>query len=215
MFRYLGGRDLSNLTYFILQTLLILVAPALFAASIYMVLGRLIRLVRAESYSSIRPSWLTKIFVGGDILSFIVQLAGSGLLSSNFSLGKTIIILGLAAQLVFMGVFAATAAVFHWRLARAPTPMSQRLDMRGTGRGWRTVMISLYTSSGLIFVRSIFRLVEFTGSNHSAMMTSEAYLYVCDSVMMVGVLAMLGWFSPAEYIGNTKKMTGMQDEELL
>jgi len=60
-----------------MQTLLILLAPALFAASIYMVLGRLIRLLRAEQYSLVRINWLTKVFVLGDVLSFLAQSAGT------------------------------------------------------------------------------------------------------------------------------------------
>lgn len=61
---------------FIIQAILLLVAPALYAASIYMELGRIIALTEGESYSLIRLKWLTKIFVGGDILSFLVQAAG-------------------------------------------------------------------------------------------------------------------------------------------
>lgn len=62
---------------YIMQTLLCLVAPALFAASIYMTLGRIIRLVDGEHHSLIRLKWLTKIFVAGDIISFITQGAGT------------------------------------------------------------------------------------------------------------------------------------------
>ncbi|SPJ88924.1 related to protein RTA1 [Fusarium torulosum] len=62
---------------FIMQTLLLLLAPALFAASIYMILGRLIRALDAEHLSLIRTRWLTKLFVLGDILSFVVQGIGS------------------------------------------------------------------------------------------------------------------------------------------
>lgn len=61
---------------YIIQSLLILLAPAFFAASIYMILGRLIVLVDGESHSPIRVKWLTKIFVGGDVLSFLAQSAG-------------------------------------------------------------------------------------------------------------------------------------------
>lgn len=61
---------------FIMQSLLLLVAPALFAASIYMVLGRLMRYVNAEHYSLVRVKWVTKLFVCGDILSFSIQGAG-------------------------------------------------------------------------------------------------------------------------------------------
>ena len=59
-----------------MQSLLILVAPALFAASIYMELGRIILLVEGEKHAIIKRRFLTKIFVAGDVLSFITQ--GSG-----------------------------------------------------------------------------------------------------------------------------------------
>ncbi|KAK7408327.1 hypothetical protein QQX98_009529 [Neonectria punicea] len=62
---------------FIMQTLLLLLAPALFAASIYMILGRLIRVLDAEHFSIIRTRWLTKLFVLGDVLSFAVQGMGA------------------------------------------------------------------------------------------------------------------------------------------
>ncbi|KAM6487639.1 RTA1 like protein [Trichoderma sp. SZMC 28011] len=212
--RYLASKDEANIALFVIQTLLILVAPALFAASIYMVLGRLILAVRAEAYTPIRPTWLTKIFVGGDVLSFVVQLAGSGLLTNNFSLGKAIILVGLVAQLTSFGLFVVTAIIFQRRLARNPTPESHTLDSRNRMQ-WKSIMFLLYSSSALIFVRSVFRLIEFTGSNNSAIMTSEAYLYVCDSTLMFIVLAILGYFHPSEYLRKDKGMAHLQGEELL
>lgn len=70
---------------YIAQTVMILLAPALYAASIYMVLARIIRLVQAESYALIRPTWQNKIFVSGDVESFVVQGIGASYLSSNLS----------------------------------------------------------------------------------------------------------------------------------
>ena len=61
---------------FLDQTLLLLVAPGLFAASIYMQLGRIILATDGEKYSLIRRTWLTKVFVTGDVLSFGIQAAG-------------------------------------------------------------------------------------------------------------------------------------------
>ena len=61
---------------YIQQTLCLLLAPALFAASIYMALGRIILLVNGESHSPVRRTWLTKVFVAGDVLSFFTQSAG-------------------------------------------------------------------------------------------------------------------------------------------
>jgi hypothetical protein len=48
-----------TLSPYIMQSLLILLGPALLAASIYMVLGRLIRMLDAGKYGLIRTNWMT------------------------------------------------------------------------------------------------------------------------------------------------------------
>lgn len=73
---------------YIMQSVLLLVAPALFAASIYMYLGRLIVLVRGEKFSIIRVGWMTKIFVAGDVLSFLMQ--SSGIIRIHARVGRNI-----------------------------------------------------------------------------------------------------------------------------
>lgn len=76
--RAVSARQAPDFTLmpYIMQSLLLLLGPSFFAASIYMVLGRIIRLTGGERHSLIRPSWLTKIFVVGDVLSFFVQSGG-------------------------------------------------------------------------------------------------------------------------------------------
>lgn len=61
---------------FIAQTLLILVAPSLIAATVYMILGRIILATDGERYSFIKKKWLTKIFVASDIVSFFILAVG-------------------------------------------------------------------------------------------------------------------------------------------
>jgi len=70
-----------TLVPYIIQSLLLLVAPALFAASIYMELGRLVLMTSGEHALCIRRTRLTKIFVIGDILSFFLQAGGTTVLS--------------------------------------------------------------------------------------------------------------------------------------
>lgn len=73
--RYLSYQQAPDYTLgpYIQQTLLLLVAPALFAGSIYMQLKRIIITIQAEQHSPVRVRWLTKLFVTGDILSFFAQ----------------------------------------------------------------------------------------------------------------------------------------------
>ena len=65
-----------TLSPYIMQSVLLLVAPALFAASIYMELGRIVLMVDGERSLFIRRTWLTKLFVAGDVLSFLMQSSG-------------------------------------------------------------------------------------------------------------------------------------------
>lgn len=69
---------------YVIQAILILVAPALLAATIYMQLGRIIVVTDGESLSLIRKKWLTKTFVFGDVSSFLLQ--GGGTVHHSLSL---------------------------------------------------------------------------------------------------------------------------------
>lgn len=81
--RALSSQESPNWTLgpYIIQSLLLLLAPAFFAASIYMVLARIIILTDGNSHSIIKVRWITKIFVAGDVLSFLAQSSGGGLLA--------------------------------------------------------------------------------------------------------------------------------------
>lgn len=103
-----------------MQSLLLLVAPALFAASIYIILGRVILLVDGERYSLIRQKWLTTAFVTGDVFSFLIQSGGGGIQAmgtlSAMHTGETLIVAGLFLQLFFFGFFVVVAIWFHYHL---------------------------------------------------------------------------------------------------
>jgi hypothetical protein len=76
--RAISSQESPNWTLgpYLIQTLFILLGPALFAASIYMELGRIILLTHGEKHSIIKKRWLTKFFVLGDIISFFTQASG-------------------------------------------------------------------------------------------------------------------------------------------
>lgn len=77
--RAIGAGESPDYTFapYVMQHLLLLLGPTCYAASIYMILGRLIRLLDAERYSLIRSSWLTKFFLIGDLLSIALQGIGA------------------------------------------------------------------------------------------------------------------------------------------
>lgn len=183
-----------------MQSLLLLLAPALFAASVYMVLGRIIRLTDGESHSLIRANWLTKIFVGGDVLSFLTQSGGGGMLAKAkdqdaVKLGNWIVTGGLIIQIAFFGFFIFVAGFFNYRLYKIPTNASL-----APGRPWQKYLFVLYATSGLIMVRSTFRVVEYIGGQDGVLLSTESYLYIFDAALMFVAMAIFNFWHPSGII---------------
>ncbi|KAE8443881.1 hypothetical protein EG329_001290 [Mollisiaceae sp. DMI_Dod_QoI] len=174
----------GKLMPYIIQNLFILVAPALFAASIYMTLGRIIRSVGGEKLSVIRVNWLTKTFVCGDIMSFLVQGGSAGLMfsASTVNIGQGVVVGGLFIQIVMFGLFALTAVIFQSRIRANPTPESYSAEIP-----WKQSLHMLYAVSALIMIRSIFRVVEYLMGQNGYPLKHEWTLYIFDSVLMFAV----------------------------
>ncbi|CAI7632767.1 unnamed protein product [Penicillium viridicatum] len=196
-----------------MQTLFILLAPPLYAASIYMILGRTVTYLQAEHLSMVPIKWMTKVFVTGDVFSFFLQCAGGGLMSSGGSMrdaGSNITIGGLVVQLLFFGFFVIVTTVFHFRISREPTSRSQsdRDQTRSDGwrqRNWFTILIGLYIASFLILVRSVFRLVEYKEGYDGYTMTHEVFMYIFDGLLMLIAMVVMNVCHPAKVIGDGKE----------
>ncbi|KAH6974764.1 RTA1 like protein-domain-containing protein [Ilyonectria destructans] len=179
---------------FVVQAILILVAPALYAASIYMILGRLIRTLRAEHLSLIPVNWVTRIFVTGDVVAFSLQAGGGGIQAGGtldlYKTGEKIIIAGLFCQICVFGFFIVTAMLFHRRLSMAPTRVAARGDIP-----WRRYLWVLYITSIIILVRSVFRVVEYLQGNDGYLISHEIFLYIFDTILMAAVMIIfLIWY---------------------
>ena len=191
--------DPTKLGTYIMQTTLILIAPALFAASIYMILGRLIRILGAESLSIIPVSWMTKIFVAGDVISFFMQAGGGGLQASgNHDIGQKIIIGGLFVQIIMFSIFLVTTIIFHRRALKQNTGL-----MLSSIVNWKRYLHILYITSTLILIRSIFRVVEYLQGHDGYLSSHEIFLYVFDAILMFLVMLIFAIW----YIGDLKQKT--------
>lgn len=185
--RVLSHYDPEGLGPFIMQSLLILLGPALFAASIYMTLGRIIRAVQAERLAVIPPAWQTRLFVMGDVLSFLLQMAGGGIQAVGtlelLHTGEKIITAGLFVQIAFFGLFTVTSVVVNWRLRSRPTAKFMRNDVPR-----QPILYMLYSVSALILIRSIFRVVEYIQGNAGYLLRNEIWLYIFDALLMAIVM---------------------------
>ena len=193
-----------------MQSTLLLVGPALYAASIYMELGRIIYRVKAVKLAIIRVTWMTKIFVAGDLLSFLMQASGEPhhklethplltktgagiMVSSSKNIGEDIILGGLFIQISFFGLFLISALVFQSRLARRPT--SESVD---DNTPWQRHMFALHFSSLLILIRSSFRVAEYIQGSDGFLLRNEVFVYVYDGFLMLFVTVVFLVIHPGE-----------------
>ena len=180
-----------------MQSVLLLVSPALLAASIYMMLGRIVLMLDASKLLFVRRTWLTQIFVTGDVICFLCQAGGAGLLSSGtlslINTGNDIIVAGLFIQVVFFGMFVIAAGVFHYRLVKSPSHAHIAAELP-----WKKHMAGLYIVSILIFVRSIVRCAEYIEGFFGYIITHEPFLYCFDASPMFIAVATMNWAHPGE-----------------
>ncbi|KAJ6021166.1 RTA1 domain protein [Penicillium herquei] len=206
-----GGRigahfNTASLPSYVLSNDGIILAPALFAAYVYMTLGRLIRSLHAEKYSPVRLNWMTRAFVIGDILSLMVQGSSLGLsLTQHATAAMAVMLVGLFVQIISFGVFAIAAIIFNRRYARDP-----RSHVLCTEFSWQRILHLLFSVSVLIMIRSIFRVIEYWMGSTGYFQQHEWTMYTFDSIpMTIAMIVFYVWY-PSQ-IQNPGMRDSLQD----
>ncbi|KAH6614725.1 hypothetical protein B0J18DRAFT_306392 [Chaetomium sp. MPI-SDFR-AT-0129] len=153
--RELGAFDYEDLIKFIISTCLIYAAPPLLELSNYNVLGRI--LYYAPYHSPIHPGRVISTFA---FISFVIEVlngngvaysANQSLAASQQDLGRNLLKTALVLQLVVLALFVLLAATFHRRCLRAGLRNPNLLN----------ALYTLYASTALLTVRTIFRVAEY------------------------------------------------------
>lgn len=211
--RAISIKSLSDQKTFIIQTVLLLVAPAVYAAACYQAFGRVVLWVVPPEYQTAKHLWLpsryiTPLFVGCDVFAFFVQVIGGSMLagantSSKLTTGKNVILVGLAIQMITFGFFVLASIRFSFFLRKTlhgvPLPAE---------RNWRLFLRIINVSSVVILVRTVARFVEFVIGVNSYLSDHEWYFYVFDALLMWLVAAAFVIFHPGyflPYLGIRRK----------
>ncbi|KAF1949799.1 RTA1-domain-containing protein [Byssothecium circinans] len=185
----------------IVQACLILLAPLLYAASVYMFLGRIIHATGHTTLSPIPIRYLTKIFVWADIICINLQSTGASLFTnakgkaSMVSLGKTIVLVGLVAQIFTFGLFVYVAVMWHYRVKKNACG-GRRNAVEGFE--WERYVGLLYVVSVIITFRNLFRVAEYAMGEEGYLNANEWPTYAFDALPMAVVLTICAFW----YVGN-------------
>ncbi|KAK7520527.1 RTA1 like protein-domain-containing protein [Phyllosticta citriasiana] len=174
-----------SINAYIIQSILLLTGPTFFAASIYMILGRIIRLTKGESHSVVRATWITKIFAGAGLLAKAKDQDAQ-------ELGEHVILGGLIVQILFFGFFVIASGLFHYRIRAFLTLRSQTFAVP-----WQRYLIILYVANSLILWRSM----------------HEVYLYVFDALLMLITCIVFNTWHPSTIISHKSEAVPQEEME--
>ncbi|KAJ4313951.1 Lipid-translocating exporter-like protein rta1 [Neodidymelliopsis sp. IMI 364377] len=196
------------------QSLFIILPPSLYAATIYMIYGRLVVFVNAEEASIIRPNRVTKIFVCGDVVSFFMQAGGGGMMAqaSMANMGQKIMLIGLFVQLIFLGLFVCISIVFWIRMSKSP----KRHVIPQYGKyPWNKLLMMVLAAAFIIVARCVFRVIEFAQGHSGYLVSHEIYIYMFDAAPMLVVQVMMHFVYAAEVFGVGRSMRLGKTESII
>ena len=183
--------------YVAMQALLI-ISPIFLALVDYIATGKLMKM--ANGGGRLKAAWVARGFFASDILCLAVQGGGAGLSSSTnasasiINVSKALLIAGIVLQLVFFTLF--TCLTVYINLKR----MYGLRDVKA----FRSIFLCLYSSIGVLYIRSIFRLVEFSNGWFGFIATHESYFYCFDFLMVLLCFAIFTVFHFGFYMSNAQ-----------
>ena len=204
--RVLSTRNQINMGFYIPEELFVLLAPIWINAFVYMTLGRMVYYFLPErKVMGITARKLATYFVCMDILSFAVQGVGGSMASGGpqestdaVMAGIHVYMAGIGIQEFFILIFLWLAISFHRRtlfLEKSGALVTVQLNPR-----WRPLLYTLYTTLGLITIRIIYRLVQYSAGVLSTIPTHEVYFYCFDALPMFLALVLLNIAHPGRYL---------------
>lgn len=207
---------------FIIQAVTLIIAPTPLVAANFILLGRFIRRLGPQ-YSRLTPRRYTIIFVSCDIISLVVQALGGSIASGNQAsdtrarLGSNIALGGTAFQLVAIILYCALAAEFLTRYARDRPMLSARVHGEATrglmDRPLKRMLYAMSVMTVFIFIRTVYRTIEFVGGWDGKVNTTQWYFNVFDGAMITLAMLTLNIFHPGIFLRESAYPSSPTDFE--
>lgn len=217
--RSLSSKSPDVQGYFILQMIVLTVAPTFLMASIYSLPAKLAVIFGYPQVSRFRPRVYSVLFLTLDVLSLLTQFAGAGIAGGASSsgdrdkakLGSNIMLGGMIIQVIGISVFFAffidlLLRARNLRQLRALDP-SESLSLRDRPSGddlfnpayahvrahpmFSWLLHATIASTLFIFARSIYRVVELAEGWNGYLMVHEIYIMLFEAILIFfGILCL-------------------------
>ena len=194
-----------------MQIVCLTIAPAFFAAGIYLTLSRIVITV-GESNSRIKALSFPRFFIPCDFISLLLQAIGGAMASvasnnhESSDTGSHIMVAGLAFQVLTLAIFILICIDFAIRTrqqsrsggASAPgndTTNNSHARLRSSAR-FKGFLSALALATVCIFIRSIYRVIELAQGWQGELIKNQRYFIVLEGVMVIIAVLALNVFHP-------------------
>lgn len=210
--RIWSHENIMNFNAFVMQLVCLTLAPCFMMAGIYYVIAQL-TVIYGQKFSLLRPMQYSLIFIICDIISIILQAVGGGVAAGALSVfedtdsGSHIMVAGLAYQVFTIALFQFFWYLFFWRVYKnykefgedCLNPNFKHIRER---KLLVPFIIAVSAAVILIFVRSIYRLVELAEGWSSKLAVDEIYFMILEGLMVSLATCILSIMSPGLAYGR-------------
>ncbi|KLO84405.1 phospholipid-translocating ATPase [Fusarium fujikuroi] len=194
---------------FLLQIIMITIAPVFFSAAIYVLLSQVINFVD-PSVSRFSPKYFYWIFIPSDIISLILQAVGGAVsvvstAQEDVKTGEDVSIAGLVFQVVTLLCFVALFIDYVIRASKSPA--RYRLT-----KPILTFLFFLFLSTIFILIRCGYRIAELNGGYFSAIFRDEGLYIALESCMMCIAVLLLNAGHPGYAFKETPEFAKEMDQ---
>ncbi|KAI9252124.1 RTA-like protein [Sporodiniella umbellata] len=171
--------EYTTIARYATMQLFILLAPNALALVNYKTIGEVIRLSEVKgSPFFLRSKFVTWFFFASDVFSFLLQGSGSGLQATggkSADTGKSIILAGLFIQLIFLACFGAIVIY----ISRNDNYV---FYVEGQTAHKKHLIACMSVTFIFIYIRSIYRVIEFSTGYDGPVAKAEWAFYVFDTL---------------------------------
>ncbi|KAE8537618.1 hypothetical protein D1P53_006327 [Cryptococcus gattii VGV] len=200
----------------------ILLSPCAFLAELYILVPRMSISLDADDCLIINRKAIVALFITGDIITVLAQIAGTALQATFgelINIGVKCTLGGLLVQLACFGFFFTILIMFGIRLGRkhGQRPRWGQDSFRDTincrARHWETLyyalIFSIRLTNGQIImkIRTIYRVIEYAGGTKGPLAENEACFYILDTIPMLFLVGIFVFVWPPRCIEEPNGIT--------
>ena len=210
--RIWSSQNIMNFNAFVMQLVCLTLAPCFMMAGIYYVIAQLTE-IYGQKFSILKPMQYSLIFILCDLISIALQAAGGGVAASALSVyedtadGSHIMVGGLAFQVFTIALFQLFWYHFLYKVYKSYKAYGDAgFNPNFTHIRERNLLVPFICVVSfaviLIFVRSIYRLIELSDGWSSKLAVDEIYFMILEALMVSLASCVISILSPGIAYGR-------------